>query len=85
MKKKWTKETVFEESRKYTSKSEFKKNCSGAFRVAYTNGWLTDMSWLKHPEPQPIRWTKDAVIKESKKYLTISDFIKGSRGAYEVA
>ena len=85
MKKKWIKETAFEESRKYTSKSEFKKNCSGAFRVAYTNGWLTDMSWLKHPEPQPIRWTKDAVIKESKKYLTISDFIKGSRGAYEVA
>ena len=39
MNKKWSKETVFEESKKYSSRSEFKKNRGGAFKVAYENGW----------------------------------------------
>lgn len=45
MQKKWTKETVFEESKKYSSRSEFKKKKSGAFRIAYMNGWLDEMIW----------------------------------------
>ena len=39
------KETVFEESKKYSSRSEFKKKKSGAFRIAYMNGWL-DLSLI---------------------------------------
>lgn len=46
MQKKWTRETVFEESKKYSSRSEFKKMSSGAFRIAYMNGWLDEMNWL---------------------------------------
>ena len=46
MQKKWTKETVFEESKKYSSRSEFKKKKSGAFRIAYMNGWLDEMMSL---------------------------------------
>ena len=38
MNKKWTKETVFEEAKKYSSKSEFKKKNSSAFKVAYEKG-----------------------------------------------
>lgn len=49
MQKKWTKETVFEESKKYSSRSEFKKKKSGAFRIAYMNGWLDEMIWLVRP------------------------------------
>lgn len=44
MQKKWTRETVFEESKKYSSRSEFKKMSSGAFRIAYMNGWLDEMN-----------------------------------------
>ena len=85
MEKKWTKETVFEESKKYSSKSEFKKNRGGAFKVAYENGWLVDMDWLKHPTPQPIKWTYDTVIKESKKYSSITEFNNKNASAYAVA
>lgn len=33
MNKKWTKETVFEEAKKYSSKSEFKKNAQVLLRL----------------------------------------------------
>lgn len=85
MNKKWSKETVFEESKKYSSKAEFKKNRSGAFKVAYENGWLSEMDWLKHPEPQPIKWTHDAVLEESKKYSSVTEFNDKNASAYAVA
>ena len=85
MNKKWSKETVFEESKKYSSRSEFKKNRGGAFKVAYENGWLSEMDWLKHPEPQPIKWTHEAVLEESKKYSSITEFNDKNASAYAVA
>ena len=85
MQKKWTRETVFEESKKYSSRSEFKKMSSGAFRIAYMNGWLDEMNWLIHPAPKPIKWTKEAVFEESKKYLYFSEFNRKNVSAYEVA
>lgn len=47
MLKKWTRETVFEESKKYSSRAEFKKMKSGAFRIAYMNGWLSMVGKVK--------------------------------------
>lgn len=63
MARKWTRENVFEESKKYSSRSEFKKGSSGAFHIAYINGWLDEMTWLVHPAPKPNKWTKDANIR----------------------
>lgn len=85
MQKKWTRETVFEESKKYSSRSEFKKMSSGAFRIAYMNGWLDEMNWLIYPAPKPIKWTKEAVFEESKKYSSINDFNLKNASAYTVA
>lgn len=66
MQKKWTRETVFEESKKYSSRSEFKRMSYGAYHTACKNGWLDEMKWLVHPVPKPIKWTKEAVFEESK-------------------
>ena len=85
MQKKWTKETVFEESKKYSSRSEFKKNKSGAFRIAYMNGWLDEMIWLVHPTAKPVKWTKEAVFEESKKHSTVTEFMNNAVTAYSVA
>ena len=85
MQRKWTKENVFIESKKYSSRAEFKKNKSGAFSVAYKNGWLDEMVWLVHPVAKPIKWTKDAVFEESRKYSTTNDFNLKSPSAYAVA
>lgn len=43
MQKKWTRETVFEESKKYSSRSEFKRMSYGAYHTACKNGWLDEM------------------------------------------
>ena len=86
MRKKWTRETVFEESKKYSSRSGFKKNSSGAFSVAYENGWLPEMPWLKTPiRNKPTKWTREAVFEESKKYSTITDFNAKNATAYAIA
>jgi hypothetical protein len=42
----FNKENVFTESKKYTSKNEFKKHCDRAYTVARKNGWLDEMIWL---------------------------------------
>lgn len=85
MQKKWTKETVFEESKKYSSKSEFKKKKSGAFRIAYMNGWLDEMIWLVRPTAKPIKWTKEAVFEESRKYFIVTEFMNNAVTAYTIA
>lgn len=83
--KKWTKETVFEESKKYSSRFEFKKNKSGAFRIAYMNGWLDEMTWLKRPKNYNFKWTRENVFTESHKYNTRGAFKGGCSTAYQVA
>ena len=41
-KKHWTYETCMKESKKYNTRNEFKKGCSGAYYVARKNGWVDD-------------------------------------------
>jgi hypothetical protein len=71
-----------EEAKKYRSRTEFQKKCSGAYNIASKNGWLTEYNWL---EIKRGKWTYDTCKEESKKYKTRKDFQKGSVGAYEVA
>ena len=44
--KKWTKERVFEEARKYKTRNEFGKGCVSAYDVARKNKWLDEMTWF---------------------------------------
>lgn len=82
---KWSsKEDVFEESRKYHSRSEFKKRSGGAYNHAIANGWLDEMPWLQTPE-RKIKWTHEKVLAESQKYKYKGEFCNGSPRAYEVA
>ena len=80
---KWTKEAVFEESKKYGTRNEFKKN-SNAYQVAVRKKWLDEMPWLMIVGHY-VKWTKEAVFEESKKYHTINEFRKNCNTAYIVA
>jgi hypothetical protein len=40
------KDITFEESKKYSSRTEFCKGSYGAYRVSKKNGWLNEMTWL---------------------------------------
>ena len=82
---KWSsREAVFEEARKYHSRTEFKRKSGGAYNHAQSNGWLDEMTWLRTP-PRPIKWTREKVFEESHKYLYRGEFCNGSAQAYRVA
>lgn len=42
----WTKERVFEEARKYSTRGDFKKGCQSAYYVAIKKGWIDEMDWF---------------------------------------
>lgn len=48
-KRKWkTKEIIIEESKKYSSRTDFKKKSNKAYEYARKNKWLDEMSWLNN-------------------------------------
>lgn len=82
----WNKENVFNESHKYTSRSEFRKGSYQAYWVALKNGWLNDMGWLLPKKKNDGFWKiKENVILESKKYKSISLFKKECNGGWASA
>ena len=83
-KPKWTKETVFEESKKYISRSSFKYGNGTAYSVARKNKWLDEMTWLKKAKPK-LKWTKEVVFEESKKYYNRGQFQVNCGVGYNVA
>lgn len=42
----WTKERVFEEAKKYTSRKAFSNGNGTAYKIASKNGWLDEMPWM---------------------------------------
>ena len=54
----WTKETCYDEAKKYNSRAEFSRECGTAYEVARKNGWLYDYTWFK-----------ERIVSERKVYL----------------
>lgn len=79
---KWTKEAVFEESKKYTTRREFEVHANAAYDKALTKGWLDEMPWLQFVR-RP--WTREEVFEESQKYTSRTAFAEGATGAYGIA
>lgn len=74
---KWqNKSNVLAESQKYEYIGDFRLKSKGAYESARINGWLKEITWLKHKRVRNGHWTKDRVIEESKKYRNISEFEK---------
>ena len=78
----WTKEGVLQESKKYTSRTEFAHGSPGAYQAASKKGWLEEMVWLI---PKVRNWTKEAVFEESHKYSSRTEFARKCVGAYMAA
>lgn len=82
---KWTKEKVFEESRKYKSRAEFQRGKIGAYTSAKKNKWLDEMVWLKRPLPHNFKWTKEKIFEISKTCKSRSEFEKRYSQPYKVS
>ncbi len=81
---KWTKEAVFEESKKYDTRYHFQNGNESAYKKALDNNWLDEMTWLKKVG-HFIKWDEKSTFEESKKYITRNNFRHGSPGAYYAA
>lgn len=81
----WNQDTCCEEAKKYSSRSEFERCANGAWAVANKNGWINDYTWLKRPESEKKKWNYETCFEEAKKYKSLTEFFRGSEGAYNVA
>lgn len=81
----WNEDLVRAEALKYKFRKDFNKESSGAYKYALKHNLLDDIcSHMKTPEKK-IKWTKEAIIEEAKKYKNRSELKKKAKGAYVVA
>lgn len=64
--KKWDYDTVFEEAKKYKSRTELKKNANGAYHVARANGWLDLYDWFEDTKKLQSRKLKASWASRTK-------------------
>ena len=81
----WTYETCMEEARKYLFRNDFKNANPSAYNVARENGWLDSYEWLKTKIMPKGYWTMEQCEKESRKYQSKTEFMRGCSTAYSIA
>ena len=83
--KKWSKNKVFEESKKYKTRTEFKKSCSRAYNVALKNKWLDEMTWLIPLRLNTKNITREEVFLKAKEFMYKSHFRKNANTYFRIA
>lgn len=84
-KTRYTKEICIELSKECIVRAEFKIKYPQAYKVAFTKGWINEFVWLKDGKEvgadKRRKYDRKTCYEEAKKYNTITDFEKGSKGA----
>ena len=83
----WTREKIIEESKKYTSRTEFAKKSPTAYHHACEDKSIfQEMPWIIEMK-KPDGWWNDKarVIEEGHKYVSRTAFAKGSYSAWKSA
>ena len=93
----WTKENCSIKVQECKTRGDFKKKYPNAYEAALDNGWLDEL-FANHPNHGyknrrvmiAIKshqgrkyWTEERVLKEARKYHSISEFAKKCSGAYD--
>ena len=82
------KKNVIDESKQFSSRTEFKKKSQNAYNSALRNNWINEMPWLdevsdRHPNGY---WkNRENMMKEAKKYTSKEEFQKGNLYAFLAA
>lgn len=78
---KWTKQSLLEEARKYSTRQEFRKGNQSAYNaIAYRK--MKDEAFAHMPKMAPRKWTTEALKLEIAKYSTKADFRNANPHAY---
>ena len=82
MKKKWTNQAILEDAKKYKTKTSWRKN-SGGYSAAFKKGLLDKAcSHMKSTNRICLKWTKEAILEDAKKYQSKIEWKKNSSGYY---
>lgn len=82
----WDKKSCKKEALKYKTKTEFSKESSRAYCVAWENDWLDDICKHMTSTQKPKGyWTYENCKKEALKYSSRCEFEKGTGAAYVTA
>ncbi|MCA9362844.1 hypothetical protein KC851_00810 [Candidatus Kaiserbacteria bacterium] len=81
---KWTYTRTKEEAKKYKTRTDFSKNCSGAYHKALAEGWLEEFGLpkAKPKSPPNLKWTYEKTKGEASKYSRRGEFQKKNQSAY---
>lgn len=82
------KSNVIIESKKYSTRTEFKKKSGNAYDSARKNGWLDEFTWLSNntnKRPKGYWKNKENMMNEAKKYSSKEEFQKGNLTAFLAA
>ena len=83
---KWNYDSCYNEAKKYKTRGEFQKGCSGAYQVALRNNWLDNYLWLKSIKSKPWGyWNIETCEIEARKHKTRAEFKRGNYQAYVLA
>jgi len=82
---KWDYDSCKEEAMKYSDRTSFSRNSSGAYKSATINGWLDDITKHMAIKMKKKYWTKDKCHIEALKYDTKNKFKINSCDAYTFA
>lgn len=84
--KNWTKEKIFKESLKYSSRTELIKNNSNIYYIAKINGWWDEICLNLEPIHKPFEyWTKEKCNELSLLCKSRTEFRLKYNGAYSSA
>lgn len=77
----WTYERCAEESKKYSTRAEFKNGNQSAYTISNRNGWMKDFVWLKTKKI----WTYEECKEIASHFSSRSAFKTGNLRAYNAS
>lgn len=80
----WSEENIRVKASNYNTKTEFKENCSKAYRAALKLKIINDLGFKVLRKPKNF-WTESVVKKEADKYKTKLEFKENAKNAYAAA
>lgn len=82
---KWTKDAVLKKAIQYSHASDWCKASSGSYAAALKKGWYEEATQHMQHKCTIRKWTKEAILKEAKKYKRSSIWEKKSQSSYVTA
>jgi hypothetical protein len=77
-KKYWSLELCKEEALKYTTKTQWRKNCKVSYVVSQQNGWFEECVVHMKKRNKSIKWTLEQCKQDALKYTTRTEWQKNS-------